>query len=120
MADRVLFLGWKQPVRGAEERAIEVFNESVGILGRMQGEGRLEGFDVVMLAPNGELGGYFTIRGTVDQIKALREDEEFQRSTVRAQLSVEGITHIEGVTGEGIAREMAMYQEAIAAVPQHA
>ncbi len=120
MADRVLFMGWDQPVRGGEERAIEAFNEAVGLMGRMQHEGRIESFEVVLLSPNGELGGFFTIRGSADQINALREDEEFLRSTVKAQLAVEGIRHIVGVTGEGVARQMELYREAMAAVPQHA
>ena len=120
MADRVLFMGWGAPVRGAEERAIEVFNEAVGILGRMQQEGRIEGFDVVFLEPNTELDGYMTIRGTAAQINDLRDDPEFQRNTVDATLAVDGMRHQEGYTNEGIAAQMAMYQEALSSVPQRA
>jgi len=58
MADRVLFISWGTAVRGREERGLEIFNEAVGILGRMQEEGRIEKFDVVLLDPNGELNGY--------------------------------------------------------------
>jgi hypothetical protein len=120
MADRVLFIGWNQPSRGAEERAIEAFNEAVGLMGRMQHEGRIDSFEVVLLSPNGELGGYFTIRGSADQINALREDDEFQRSTVKAQLAVDGIRHIVGSTGAGVAHQMDLYREEMASVPQHA
>jgi hypothetical protein len=120
MADRVLFVGWGEPARGAEERAMEAFNEAVGVLGRMQQEGRIEGFDVVLLEPNSELGGCILIRGTADQIAGVRADEEFQRNTIKGQLAVDGIRHIEGYTNEGVATQMAMYQEAIAQVPQRA
>jgi hypothetical protein len=120
MADRMLFIGWGAPARGSEERAIEVFNETLGILGRRQQEGQIEGFDVCLLEPNLDLGGYITIRGSAEQIAALRAEEEFQRSTVHAQLSVDNIRHIEGYTDEGIARQMALYQEAVAATPQRA
>ena len=120
MADRVLFIGWGNPVRGAEHRALESFNEAMGLLGRMQQDGRMEGFDVALLEPNADLGGYVTVRGTADQIAGLRADEEFQRSTINAQLSVEGIRHIEGYTNEGVATQMALYQAAIAQVPQRA
>jgi hypothetical protein len=120
MADRVLFIGWGTPVRGAEERAIETFNEALGLLGRMQQEGRIESFDVVLLAPNTDLGGYITVRGSAEQIAGLRADEEFERNTVKAQLTVEDIRHIEGFTNEGVAGQIEMYQQAVAQVPQRA
>jgi hypothetical protein len=118
MADRVLCIGWGNPVRGAEARAIETFNEALGLLGRMQQDGRLEGFDVVLLSPNSDMDGFILAKGTAEQIAALREDEEFQRNTVNAQLCVDGIRHMEGYTNEGVAKQMALYQEQIAAVPQ--
>lgn len=118
MADRVLFIGWTTPVRGREERAVEVFNDALGICGRMQQDGRIEGFDVVLLTPNDGLGGYIEMHGTAEQLAAVREDEEFRRNTIDANLSVEGIRHIDGFANEAVARQMAMYQEALAKVPQ--
>jgi hypothetical protein len=120
MADRVLFIGWGNPVRGMEERAIESFNEAMGMLGRMQQEGRIESFDVTLLAPNSDLDGCVRIMGTADQIAAVRADDEFQRNTATSQLCVDGIRHIEGYTNEGVAAQMALYQEAIAQIPQRA
>jgi hypothetical protein len=120
MADRMLLIGWNNPVRGMEERAIEVFNEAVGLLGRMQQDGRIESFDISLLAPNSDLDGYIRITGTADQIAGLRADEEFQRNTANAQLCVDGIRHTEGYANEGVAAQMALYQEAIAQIPQRA
>ena len=117
MADRVLLIGWDRPVRGLEERAIEAFNENVGLMGRWQHEGRIERFEIVMMNPNSNVGGFFLVHGSPEQIHSLREDEEFMRATVRAQMVVDGIRHIEGVTGEAVARQVEMYREAI---PQHA
>jgi len=119
MADRVLFISWSNPVRGAEERAVEAFNEALGLFGRMQQEGRIESFDVALMAPNNDLGGCMLLRGTAQQIDAVRSDEEFERNTIKAQLSVERICHIEGYINEGVARIMGLYQEAIAGIPQH-
>jgi hypothetical protein len=118
MADRVLFIGWNAPVRGREERSLEVFNDAVGICGRMQQDGRIEKFDVVFLGPNAQLGGYIQLHGTADQLAAVREDAEFQRNTIDAALCVDGLCHIHGFTNEGIARQMGMYQEALSQVPQ--
>jgi hypothetical protein len=120
MADRVLFVGWGETVRGREERAMEVFNEAVGLIGRMQQEGRIESFDVVLLNPNSTIQGFMLARGTTAQIDALKADEEFLRNTVDAQLIVDNVTHIEGYTNEGVAKMMGMFQEAIAKVPQSA
>src|SRR5688572_12899373 len=53
MADRAMFVGFGQPVRGREERAVEVFNEFVGLCGRMQADGRIEDMDVTLLDPHG-------------------------------------------------------------------
>jgi hypothetical protein len=118
MADRILFLSWGAPVRGREERGLEVFNEALGMLGRKQQDGQIESFDVCLLAPNASVSGYVQIRGTAEQINALREDPEFQRSTLDASLIVENLQHIVGYCNEGIAAQMALYQEAIGKVPQ--
>jgi hypothetical protein len=120
MADRVLFIGWGATVRGMEVRGLEVFNEALGLLGRMQQEGRIEGFDVVLLEPNGSLNGYVHVKGTAEQIAAVREDEEFRRSTVDAQMIVDNLRHITGHTNAGIAPMVALFQEAAERVPQRA
>jgi hypothetical protein len=120
MADRLLFIGWDAPVRGREERSLEVFNDAVGICGRMQQDARIEKFDVVLLGPNGQLGGYIELHGTNEQLAAVREDAEFRRNTIDAALCVEGLRHIDGYANEGVARQMAMYTEAVGKIPQMA
>ena len=61
-----------------------------------------------------------TVEGSAEQITALRDDEEFQRNTINATLSVDGIRHIEGYTNEGVARQMTLYTEALSQIPQRA
>jgi hypothetical protein len=118
MADRILFLSWSAPVRGREERSLEVFNEALGTLGRRQQEGQIESFDVCLLAPNAGIAGYIQIRGSSEQINGLREDPEFKRSTADASLIVENLQHILGYCNEGVAAQMQLYQDAISKVPQ--
>ena len=120
MADRLLFISWGQTVRGREERALEVFNDVMGILGRAQQDGRIEKFDAVLLSPNGDLGGYIEVHGTAQQVSAFRQDEEFIRNTLDAEMCVDNIRHVDGYANEGVARMMALYQEAISTVPQSA
>jgi hypothetical protein len=120
MADRVLFISWGQVVRGAEERSIEVFNDALGLCGRMQQEGRIEKFDVALMDPNGDFDGYIEIFGSAEQIAAVREDPEFVRNTIDAQLCVDRIVHTTGYCNQGVAQMMSLYQEALAKVPQRA
>lgn len=120
MADRMLFVGWSTPVRGREERGLEVFNEAIGLYGRMQQEGRIEKFDVVLLSPNADLGGYIELYGSAEQLAAVRESEDYRRTLVDAGLVVDDLRQIDGFANEAIAGQMALYQEGIARVPQAA
>ena len=120
MADRLLFIGWGTPVRGREERALEVFNESVGLYGRMQQDGRIESFDVTLLSPNATINGYAQLKGSAAQIAAVQEDEEFMRVITDASLIVEDLSVIRGYANEGVSAQMGIYAEAIAKVPQFA
>jgi hypothetical protein len=114
----MLFMSWGTPVRGREDRGLEVFNEALGLLGRMQQDGRIESFDVTILEPNGDLNGFIMVRGTAGQIDALRHDEEFVRNTTDATMIVDNVRHIAGYINEGVARQIEIYADAIAKVPQ--
>ena len=121
MADRMLFIGWGQTVRGREERALEVFNEAMGLYGRMQQDGKIEKFDVCLLDPHGGgLDGFIALHGSEQQIAAAQDDPELRRNLVDANLCVDELGVIAGYVNEGIAEQMALYQEAIAKVPQSA
>src|SRR3954447_4075244 len=120
MADRCLLVTWGEVVRGREERALEVFNESMGLYGRMQQDGRIEGFDTVLLVPNGSMDGHVELKGSAQQINAVKESEDFQRMTYAASLIVDDLRLIDGYCNEGVAKQMELYQEAIAKVPQTA
>lgn len=60
------------------------------------------------------------IRGTREQITAFRADDEFRRNTVQATMCVDRVHHVEGACNEGVAADMALYQETIASAPQRA
>jgi hypothetical protein len=114
MADRALFIGFGAPVRGREERAVEVFNEFVEMFGRMRSDGRVASMEVSLLDPHGgDLGGFFMVYGSEDQCAALTNDEEFRRASIDASLIVENFGVVPAVTGDAVVTEMAMYVEAI-------
>jgi hypothetical protein len=114
MADAGLFIGWGQVVRGREKRAVEVFNESVEYWGGLQGDGKIEDFEIAFLSPHGgDLNGYVILRGSQEQLNTLRIDEEFERMLTRVDLIVEGLGLVDALLGEGIARTMGIYTSEI-------
>jgi hypothetical protein len=119
MADHLLFIGWDEVVRGREERAQEVFNETVGLYGRYQQEGRIESFDATFLSPNASgLQGYFQLFGTLAQLHAIEDDTDFQRAMATASMIVDDMRVIHGATGSAIAEQMEIFAAAAATVPQ--
>lgn len=120
MADRVLCISFGETVRGREERALEVFNEAVGLYGAMQQDGRIEEFDVVLLDPQSRARGYFELKGSAQQLAAVKDDPDFRRITVDATLICTDVRLLDGYCGQGIADQMALFQEAVQKVPQMA
>jgi hypothetical protein len=117
VADAGLFIGWGQVVRGREERALDVFNETLEFYGQLQSDGRIEDFEVALLQPHGgELAGYVMLRGSEEQLGSLQLDEDFQRLMQRADLIVEGLGIVPALIGEGLARGISIYQEELAVV----
>jgi hypothetical protein len=117
MAEAGLFIGWGQVVRDREERALEVFNETMQYYASLEQDGRIESWEVVLLEPHGgDLAGFVLLRGTTDQMNSVRSDEEFERRTTRADLIVEGLGTVGALVEEGIARGMGIYQEEIGAL----
>jgi hypothetical protein len=114
MPDRALFVGFGQPVRGREERAVAVFNEFIEMFGRMTADGRIENVEATLLdAHGGDLGGFFMVYGSESQCAALPNDEEFRRAMIDASLIVDNLGAVSALTGEGVMREMALYMEAV-------
>ena len=114
MADAGLFIGWGAPVRGREAKGLEVFNQSIEYWGRLQQEGRIESFEVVILYPHGgDLAGFALLRGTHDQLNNVGGDEEFLRLTARAGLHVERLGIVRATLGDGLEQQITIYRQAV-------
>jgi hypothetical protein len=115
VADAGLFIGWGDVVRGREDRALEVFNETIEFYGQLQSDGRIEDFEVALLEPHGgELQGFAMLRGSEDQIAAIRRDEDFERLMTKASLIVDDLGFIGAAIGASLARAISIYQEELA------
>jgi hypothetical protein len=117
MADAGLFIGWGEVVRGREGPAVDGFNEFLEFLGRQQSDGGIESFEVCFLEPHGgDLAGFCLVRGTTEQMNVLDDHEEFLHHMTRASLRVENLGVVRAALGEGVARQMSIYQEEIGAL----
>ena len=114
MAEAALFIGWGEPARGREKRALEIFNESMQYWGRLQQEGRIERFDVAVLPPNsGDFSGFLLVRGTAEQIDSVRRSEEYQRLLSRVRQRVDRVGVQDAFVDEGLAQVMSQYGDAL-------
>lgn len=68
-----------------------------------------------LLGPHGgDLAGFILVRGSNEQIAAVRANEEFQRVNARAGAVVDGLGIIDAVLGDGIGPAMTIFQDVIA------
>lgn len=117
MADSGLFIGWSTPVRGREEKGLDVFNEALAFEAQLQEEGAIESFEVVLLGPHGGgLAGFILVRGSSEQIAAVRERDEFARINVRAAMVVDDFGVIDAALEAGVGEQIERYREAIGAL----
>jgi hypothetical protein len=114
MAEAALFIGWGEVARGREKRALEVYSDTLQYYGSLQQEGRIEGFDVVVLNPTGgDMGGFILARGTAQQIDSMRRSEDFQKLQNRVQLIVDKLRITDAFVDEGLAQVMKQYEGVI-------
>ena len=99
-------------VEGREKRALELFNKSMHYWRRLQDERRIDRFDVAVLPQNDrDLRGFILLRGTVEQIDPLGDDEEFQRLLSDVQVVVDRVGVIDAFVDEALARTMHQYHD---------
>jgi len=117
MADRALFIGWGEVVRSREHEALANFNETLGLYGRAQQDGRIESFDVCLLDPHGgDLAGFIMVHGTADQLHAFKESDDFRSNMAKGSLIVDNLGVIDAAVGEGVEREMGFFNGAVEAI----
>jgi hypothetical protein len=111
MAGEALFLGWGPVVRGREQTAFKVFQETVEYYGRLQQEGKIDSFEPVLIAPHGgDLGGFVLLRGERAKLDEIRTSEEFERVVVRAATVVDNVGVINASTGQALGEVMGLFQ----------
>jgi hypothetical protein len=113
MAGEALFLGWGPVARGREQKAVQVFQETIEYYGRLQQEGQIDSFEPVLIAPHGgRLGGFVLLRGEREKLDKVRSSEEFEMAVTRAAAIVDDVGVINAYTGESLGQTMSRFQTA--------
>jgi hypothetical protein len=111
MAGEALFLGWGPVVRGREQKALQVFRETLEYYGRLQQEGKIDSFEPVLIAQHGgDLAGFVLLRGAQANLDAIRSSDEFERRVVRAASVADNVGVIKAYTGEALGEAMGRFQ----------
>ncbi|MDP8942786.1 MAG: hypothetical protein M3N16_01490 [Actinomycetota bacterium] len=114
MADAAIFVGFGQPARAREPQALELLGRTLEFYSGLAERGEIESFEPVLLQPHGgDLAGFVLIRGSLDQVTALQANEEFLRLNARAGLVVESFGVVSAFVGEGLAAQLAVYEEQV-------
>jgi hypothetical protein len=71
--------------------------------GKLQAEGRIEGFEpVILTAHGGDLNGFFLIRGDAEKLREIQREDDFVNFVVEAGYCLDGFGVITGYIGEGL------------------
>jgi hypothetical protein len=113
MAEGALFVGWGALIPGREKQAAGVLEAAGDYCARLQREGRIDGFETVLLEPHGgDLEGFVLVRGDREKLAALRADPEFVAVIVGVQLVHSKVGVVGAWMGAGLAEIMPIWAEA--------
>jgi len=114
MGSNVILFGWTRSLPGKETTSSEHFDDFVGFMGGLQQAGTLTSFDVVFLDPHGgDLNGFFLLRGEPTKLDALVASDDWVRHVGRANLHLQGLGVIRGVTGDAVGARMETFRSLI-------
>jgi len=117
MADAGLMTTWGENIPGREARGLEVFNETLQFWGRMQSEGKVESFEVALLATGGPVDGFIFARGDAETLAQITNDDEYRRLVIKANLVVRDVCVSQALINGGLAHGMELYQDELATMP---
>lgn len=113
MAGEELFIGWGPVVRGREQTAIKVFQETIEFHGKLQQDGKIDGFDAHLIAPHGgDLAGFIMLHGERSKLDDVRNSEDFERLIARAGSVVDQVGVLNAYSGEALGQTMGRFQAA--------
>jgi len=117
MAKGALFIGWGEVIATREQKAVQVFNETLQYYGSLQQRGQIDSFEPFLLeAHGGDLNGFALLRGDRDKLDSLRSSQEFISHTSRVELIVHNVGVIAAYTGDELQTAMTDYQQQLSSL----
>ncbi|MGG1553924.1 hypothetical protein [Paenibacillus ferrarius] len=112
MAKGSLLVGWGEIIPGREKAAKATLNNAMQYCVRLQLEGKIENFEVVLLEPHGgDLSGFVLITGDKDTVAKLRVEDEFVSMMVAVQLVHRNVKVVGAYTGGALHALFGMWDE---------
>lgn len=110
-ADRGILIGWNRVVPGKESQAMALFGEALAFWSTAAGRDDRE-LRTGFLSPHGgDMNGFILIRGEMAKLGQVMETDEYLTIQQKASYLLDGHGVIGAVFGEGINRNMAIYQK---------
>jgi hypothetical protein len=114
MAEAALCTVGVAPIPGREKEALNVYSEAMQYWAGLQQGGKIERFDVTVLAlSDGDVAGFLVVRGTAEQINSVRRSKEYQQHVARAELVASHLSVAGAYVDEGLAQFMGRYNKVI-------
>ncbi|MCC6443717.1 MAG: hypothetical protein IT210_09720 [Armatimonadetes bacterium] len=114
MGTNVVFFGWNRPLPGMERTSAEHFPKFVEYVEGLKQQGAIQSYDVVLLdSHGGDMNGFFLIRGESARLDALLSSDEWESHIMQANLHLQGMGVVRGVTGEMVAERMNRWGQVI-------
>ena len=112
MPNAALVFFWGPPIRGREQKAIQVFNEVQQYYTRLKEQGEIESFEAVSLDHFGnDLNGFLIVRGDHDKLNRVRASKEGMALGQRSELICENFKVANAFIGEGLKEQFASYMQ---------
>jgi len=114
MADAAIIIRWNRVVPGREQAALSLFGQSLEYYGSLQSEGAIESFEPILLNPaGGDLNGLILLRGTSDQMDAVKREDRFIEIVMRAAHMCEGLGIVDGYLENELQSRMGRWTQII-------
>ena len=112
MSKSSLMVGWGEIIPGREKAAQATLNNAMQYCIRLQEEGTIDCFEVVVLEPHGsDLNGFVLITGYKETVTRLRAEDEFVSIMIGVQLVHRNVRVVGAYTGAELHSLFGMWDE---------